>query len=189
MKPYLNLILPCLILMGCVSEQEQRESMYRYEETMRNQCEHTLGFAAGTQNYMNCRMFYDEYLAAAGYSTSSMSFSNAQNIKNQIDSLNNQCSRYWGKEGISGVNLWNCVRQLGDKVIEEAEHQKELREKQQVLTRSIADGQIEANDDARLKERIEAERMRVAQFTGKNPRKINCTTHESSNGYIKIKCK
>ena len=183
------LLLTCLTLTGCVSEQEQRESMYRYEETMRNQCEHTLGFATGTQGYMNCRMFYDEYLPAAGYSTTSMSFSNAQRIQNQIDSLNNQCARYWGTSGISGANLWSCVQQLGNKVIDEAEHQRELKEKQEMLTRSIADGQKEANDDARLQERIDAERMRVAQATGKNPKKIYCTTRQSSNGYIKVKCK
>ena len=189
MKKHLKLILPCLVLMGCVSEQEQRESMYRYEQTMRNQCEHTLGFAVGTQNYMNCRMYYDEYLPVAGYSTTSMSFSNAQNIQNHIDALNNQCARYWGTSGIGGANLWNCIQQLGNKVIDEAEHQKELKEKQEMLTRSIADGQKEAIEDTRLQERVEAERMRVAQLTGKNPKKINCTTRQSSNGYVKVKCK
>ena len=189
MKRYLSLILSCVLVAGCVSEQERRESMYRYEETMRNQCEHTLGFSVGTQGYMNCRMFYDEYLPAAGYSTTSMSFSNAQNIQNQINSLNNQCERYWGTSGISGVNLWNCVQQLGNKVIDEAERQRELKEKEEMLTRSIAEGQKEANNDARLQERIDAERMRVAQQTGKNPKKIYCTTRQSSNGYVKIKCK
>ncbi len=189
MKKYLNLILPCLVLMGCVSEQEQRESMYRYEETMRNQCEHALGFSVGTQNYMNCRMFYDEYLSAVGYSTTSMSFSNVQNIQNQISSLNEQCGRYWGTVGISGKNLWNCVQQLGNKTISEAAHQKELQEEEEMLTRSIAEGQKEANDDARLQERIETERMNVAKLTGKNPKKIKCTTRQSSNGYVKVKCK
>lgn len=189
MKKYLSLILPCLMLVGCVSEQEQRESMYRYEETMRNQCAHTLGFSVGTQNYMNCRMFYDEYLPAVGYSTTSMSFSNAQSIQNQITSLNNQCARYWGTSGISGMSLWNCIQQLGEKAIDEAAHQRELREKEEMLTRSIAEGQKEANDDARLQERVDAERMRVAKLTGKNPKKIKCTTRQSSNGYIKVKCK
>lgn len=189
MKKYLCLILSSVLVMGCVSEQERRESLYRYEETMRNQCEHALGFATGTQDYMNCRMFYDEYLPAAGYSTTSMSFSNASRIQDKIDSLNQQCARYWGTDGISGKNLWSCVQQLGNKVIDEAAHQKELKEKQEMLTRSIADGQKEALEDVRLQERIEAERMRVAQFTGKNPRKIYCTTKQSSNGYVKIKCK
>ena len=183
------LLSACLILTACVSEQERRESMYRYEETMRNQCEHTLGFSVGTQGYMDCRMFYDEYLPAAGYSTTSMSFSNAQRIQDQINELNNQCARYWGTSGISGANLWNCVQKLGNKTIEEAEHQRELKEEEEMLTRSIAQGQKQANDDARIQERVDAERMRVAQLTGKNPKKINCTTRQSSNGYVKVKCK
>lgn len=183
------LLMTCLTLGACVSEQEQRESMYRYEETMRNQCEHALGFRTGTQGYMNCRVFYDEYLDSLGYSTSSMSFSRAQTIQRQVDALNNQCSRYWGQEGISGQYLWNCVQMFGNKQIEQAKHEKELKEQEEMLTRSIAAGQKEANDDARLQERIDAERERVARETGKNPKKIYCTTSTKSNGYIKVKCK
>ena len=44
MKKYLYLVASCLILSACISEQERYESMYRYEQTMRNQCEHALGF-------------------------------------------------------------------------------------------------------------------------------------------------
>ena len=185
----LFVLVPCLALMACVSEQEQRESMYRYEETMRNQCEHSLGFPTGTQNYMNCRMFYDEYLNSQGYDTSYMSFSKAQNIQNQVDNLNTQCSRYWGREGISGANLWACVQQLGNKAIQDAQHQKELKEQEEMLSRSISAGQTEAYDNARLQERIDAERDRVAKATGKNPKKIDCRTYTKSNGYIQVKCK
>ena len=64
-----------------------------------------------------------------------------------------------------------------------------LKEEEEMLTRSIAQGQKQANDDARIQERVDAERMRVAQLTGKNPKKINCTTRQSSNGYVKVKCK
>lgn len=189
MFKYLSYVLPSLLLIGCVSEQERYESMYRYEQTMRNQCEHALGFKTGTQNYMNCRMFYDEYLSAKGYDTEYMSFSKAQNIQNQISDLNNQCSRYWGTTGISGVNLWNCVQKLGNKTIQEYNHQKELKEQEDMLTRSISAGQKQANENTQLQERIDAERMRVAKETGKNPKKIECTTRTYSNGYIKVKCK
>ena len=68
-------------------------------------------------------------------------------------------------------------------------HEKELKEQEEMLTRSIAAGQKEANDDARLQARIDAERERVARETGKNPKKIYCTTSTKSNGYIKVKCK
>ena len=183
------LLMTCLPLLGCVSEQEQRESLYRYEETMRNQCEHVLGFRTGTQNYMNCRVFYDEYLEATGHATSYMSFSKAQSIQREVDDLNNQCSRYWGQEGISGQYLWSCIQVFGNKQIEQAKREKELKEQEEMLTRSIAAGQKEANDDARLQERIDAERERVARETGKKLKKVKCTTRTQSNGYIKVKCK
>ena len=90
----LGILSLCVLLGACVSEQERRESMYRYEQTMRNQCEHTLGFATGTQNYMNCRLFYDEYLAAIGYPTDSMSFSKAGDIQSRINALNTKSYSY-----------------------------------------------------------------------------------------------
>ena len=64
-----------------------------------------------------------------------------------------------------------------------------MEEKQKMLTESIAEGQRQANDDARLQERIDAERERVAAATGKSQGKIKCTTHTKSNGYVQIKCK
>lgn len=185
----LGILSLCVLLGACVSEQERRESMYRYEQTMRNQCEHTLGFATGTQNYMNCRLFYDEYLAAIGYPTGSMSFSKADAIQSRINALNTKCTRYWGTQGLGGQNLWYCVRQLGDKQIEQAKHEQELQEQEEMLTRSIAAGQKEANDDNRLQARIEAERERVAKEKGKNPKKVKCSTYTKSNGYVQVKCK
>lgn len=179
----------CLALTACVSEQERQESMYRHESTMRNQCEHKMGFKTGTQDYMNCRVFYDEYFEMMGYSVDYMSFSKAQNIKNQVDGLNTQCERYWGKAGIAGENLWACVKMLGEKKIEKLKHEKELKEQEEMLTRSIAAGQKEANDASKLQDRIDAERERVAKETGKNPKKIECKTYNKSNGYIQVKCK
>ena len=182
-------VVMALLVSACVSEQERRESLYRYEQTMRNQCEHRLGFSAGTSNYMSCRMFYDEYLTEMGYTSDGMSYNKADRIQSKIDELNNQCSMYWGVEGISGQYLWSCIQTLAGKAMEKAKHERELKEKEEVLTRSIAAGQKEANNDARLQERIEEERMRVAKLKGKNPKKINCSTTTQSNGYIKVKCK
>ena len=76
-----------------------------------------------------------------------------------------------------------------NKFIEEYKRQKELKEQEDMLTRSISAGQKQANENTQLQERIDAERMRVAKETGKNPKKIECTTRTYSNGYIKVKCK
>ena len=176
-------------LTSCVNEQERRESAYRFEQTMRNQCEHTLGFPAGTQGYMECRMFYDKVLKYADIDTNYMSFSKAQQIQNRIDATTNKCLSYWGRDNMAKSSLWSCIKDQGQEAIDEAIHQKELKEQEDMLTRAIASGQKEANDDNRLQERIDAERERVAKETGKNPKKIKCKTYNKSNGYIQVKCK
>ena len=178
----------CLLLSACVSEQEQREASYRYEEVMRNQCEHTLGFSAGTEGYMNCRMLYDEVLQYEGL-TGTMSFSRVTRIQNRIESTNATCRRYWGQDGITRSALWSCIQKKEEAFIDEAIRQKELKEREEMLTRSIASGQKDADAERRLQERIDAERDRVAQETGKRPSKVKCKTYEKSNGYIQVKCK
>ena len=50
-------------------------------------------------------------------------------------------------------------------------------------------GKKDADAERRLQERIDAERDRVAQETGKRPSKVKCKTYEKSNGYIQVKCK
>ena len=184
MRKYLLLFLALGTLNACVSPEEQRAAAYRYEELITSQCQQTLGLPMGTQNYMNCRIFYDEYMDALGYSTDYMSFSKVQNMQRQVDALNSQCGRYIG-QGSSRQYLWSCVQTLGQKRIEQARHEKELQEQEEMFTRSMR----QANEEARIQEKIDEERERVARETGKNPKKIYCTTSTKSNGYIKVKCK
>ena len=68
-------------------------------------------------------------------------------------------------------------------------HQKELQEREDVLTRSIANGQKDADAERRLQDRIDAEREWVAKEKKKKPSKVKCKTYEKSNGYIQVKCK
>ena len=177
-----------LLISACVSEQEQREATYRYEEVMRNQCGQTLGFPSGTEGYMNCRMFYDEVFEYAGLN-GTKSFSRVGQIQKRIEERNNECRRYWGQDGITRSALWSCIQKKENAFIDEAIHQKELKEKEEMLSRSIASGQKDADAEARLQARIDAERDRVAAETGKRPSKVKCKTYEKSNGYIQVKCK
>ena len=181
-------LLSCLFLASCVSEQEQREASYRYEQIMRNQCEHTLGFPAGTEGYMNCRMFYDEVLDYASLS-GTRSFSQVQRIQNRLQETTNECRRYWGTDNMIRSALWNCIQKKEQAFIDEAIHQKELQEKEDLLTRSISNGQKDADAERRLQDRIDAERNRVAKEKNKRPSKVKCKTYEKSNGYIQVKCK
>ena len=112
-----------LLISACVSEQEQREATYRYEEVMRNQCGQTLGFPSGTEGYMNCRMFYDEVFEYAGLN-GTKSFSRVGQIQKRIEERNNECRRYWGQDGITRSALWSCIQKKENAFIDEAIHQK-----------------------------------------------------------------
>ena len=188
MRQSVLIFLGIFTLTACVSEQEQREATYRQEQVLRNQCEHVLGFRPGTQGYMNCRMFYDKVIQY-DIGSGTISFSRVQSIQRRIDSSTQTCQSYWGSDNMSKTALWSCIQQREQEMIDEAIHQKELKEQEEMLTRSIAAGQKAANDDNRLQERIDAERDRVAKATGKNPKKIKCKTYNKSNGYIQVKCK
>ena len=189
MKKIGFIVLVFMGLTACVSEQERREAAFRYEQALRDQCEQTLGFKAGTQNYMECRMFYDKVIKYSDIDTTSMSFYRVQMLQERINATTQKCRSYWGKDNMPKSALWKCIKEQEQEQIDEAIHQKELKEEEAMLTRAISTGQKEANEDNRLQERIEAERERVARETGKNPKKINCKTYNKSNGYIQIKCK
>ena len=70
----------------------------------------------------------------------------------------------------------------------EYKRQQELAEQERIMRDAYADAQQEANEAARVQARIDEERARVAAATGKNPKKIYCTSSTKSNGYIKVKC-
>jgi len=182
------IVLVCIALMACVSAEERRAANYRYDETLHNQCAYNLNFPQGTQNYMNCRMFYDEFFTDMGY-TSWMSLSSVQKIQNKMDAMTNKCMGYWGQSDISTSQVWPCIRYFGKKELEEHKRQKELEEQERIMRDAYADAQHEAYEDARVQARIDEERARVAAKTGKNPKKIYCTSSTKSNGYIKVKCK
>lgn len=182
-------ILSVFSLLGCVSPEERAAAKYRIEQTLKTQCSQTLGFAAGTSQYMQCQMFYEDMFDIWNVSLSYPSFYDSNRLARSIQEQNATCIRYWGNTNIDKKALWSCVYQLGQEAIEEKAHQKELEEQEEMLTRSIAAGQTQANENARLQERIDAERERVAKETGKPPKKVKCKTYRKSNGYIQVKCK
>ena len=189
MKKSLFFVFAFLFLTGCISPEERAAATYRMEQTLKNQCTQKLGFQVGTSNYMQCQMFYEEMMEVWGISLNYASFYKSDKLARNIETQNATCLRYWGSESIEKTALWECVRKIGQEQIDEVARQKELKEKEEILTRSIASGQIQANEEARLQERIEAERDRVAKETGKPHKKVECKTYHKSNGYIQVKCK
>jgi hypothetical protein len=188
MKKYFLMFL-LFALSGCISPEERAAATYRMEQVLSSQCSQKLGFKSGTQSYMKCQMFYESMMNVWGISFDYASFYTSDRLANRISEQNKKCARYWGEGSIDKSALWDCIQDIGQKEIDEAAHQKELKEKEEMLTRSIAAGQTQANEEARLQERIDAERERVAKETGKNPKKIQCKTYHKSNGYIQVKCK
>ncbi len=186
-KKFLAFFL-CLSLTACISAEERLAANYRYDEALHNQCSYNLRFSPGTQNYMTCRMFFDDYFTTMG-DTKWMSYSAVQKIQNKINAINGKCAGYWGQNGDGGSNLWPCIQYFGKRDMDEARRKKELEEQERIMRDAVADGQREAYEDARVQARIDEERARVAAATGKNPKKIYCTSSTKSNGYIKVKCK
>ena len=178
------ILIPCLLLTACISEQEQREANYRFEELMKGQCEQTLGFAAGTEGYMNCRMFYDNLFDYAGL-MGTMSYYRVQRIQNRVYETTNECRRYWGKDNMDKGALWACIQQKEQAYIDDVIHDRELREQEEALTRSMK----EADRERELNHRIERERMKVAREKHKRPSDVKCKTYNKKHGYVQVKCK
>ena len=187
MKKEILIVMLCMGLTACISAEERRAANYRYDESLYNKCAYRLGFSPGTQNYMNCRMFYDEYFTDMGY-TKWMSLSSVQKIQTKMDALTNKCLGYWGQSGAGAAQVWPCIQYFGKKELTEYKRQQELAEQERIMRDAYADAQQEANEAARVQARIDEERARVAAATGKNPKKIYCTSSTKSNGYIKVKC-
>lgn len=184
MKKSIFILGACLMVSACISEQEQREATYRYEQLMRGQCETTLGFTAGTEGYMNCRMFYDNLFDYAEL-TGTMSYNRVQRMQNRVYETTNECRRYWGHDNMDKASLWACIRQKEQAFIDEVIHERELREQEEILRRSLK----EADEERELNHRIDKERMRVAREKHKRPEDVKCKTYTKKHGYIQVKCK
>ena len=184
MKKITFAVLSCLMLTACISEQEQREATYRYDQLMKNQCEMTLGFPAGTEGFMNCRMFYEnlfEYESMMG----TMSYNRVQQIQNRIYETNNMCRRYWGGDRMDKSVLWSCIQQNEQARINDIIHQREMAEQEEMLKRSIK----EADEERELQHRIDMERHKVAREKHKRPSDVRCKTYNKKHGYVQVKCK
>lgn len=177
-------LISCLFLASCVSEQEQREATYRYEQLMKNQCEVTLGFPAGGEGYMNCRMFYENLFDQESM-MGTMSYNRVQQIQNRVYQTTNNCRRYWGGDRMDKAALWSCVQQTEQSRIDEIIHQREMAEQEEILKRSLK----EADEERELQRRIDMERHRVAREKHKRPEDVKCKTHNKKHGYVQVKCK
>ena len=175
-----------VILTACISEEERLGSQYQFQSIIQDQCEQ-MGFKMGTTQSMQCQMFYEDVFK---YEIDNYwSYSRVQQVENKMYQMRDQCQNYWGNKQISPSALWLCVQKKGQAMKEQAEHERQLKEQEELMRNAIADGQKSAYEDARIQARIDEERNRVAQLTGKNPKKIYCSTSTKANGYVKVKCK
>ena len=124
----LLLITTCCLLSSCISLEERRAAAFRVEQILQTQCSQTMGLKQGTQDYMDCRMFYEEVLDWDGVDLDYMSLGTAERIGRRIEQLNYQCRSYWGTSNVNKSALWSCVQQKEQEIIDEKIHQKELKE-------------------------------------------------------------
>ena len=181
--------LLCSVLCSCISQEERTAAKNRINSTLNHQCSVTMGFRQGTEEYMQCRMFYDDVLRYKNIDLDYLSLSSADSFRVKMEDLNKTCTEYLGNFNPPPGAIWNCVRKKEQDTIDAAIRKKELKEEEEMRERSLSSALKEANADERLQKRIEEERERVAAETGKRPSKVDCRTYEKSNGYIQVKCK
>lgn len=170
----LVLSLACLCLSGCISAEERAAARYRMNTILDQQCAVAMGFRQGTNQYMECRMFYDDVLTSREITLNYMSLSTVNNFKMDLDDLNRTCMQYLGNMNPPAGAIWGCVKK------------KEQEESQR---RAISGALKEANEDSKLQDRILAERNRVAAEKNKRPSDVTCRTYDKGNGYTQVKCK
>ena len=182
MKKTIFTLLACLALTACISEQEQLEATNQYRQLMQNQCANILGFRAGSEGYMECQMFYEGLFDYEGM-TGTMSFSRVSSIRNRVNRTTNDCRRYWGADQMDKSALWACIHRTEQERIDEIIHQREMREQEEILRRTIE----AAEEEKELNRRIEKERMRVAHEKHKRPEDVRCKT-KNKHGHVKVYC-
>ena len=181
--------LVCTALCSCVSPEEKLAAKNRMNATLNQQCAVTMGFKQGTEEYMQCRMFYDDVLRYNKIYINNLSLAEADSFRVKMEDLNQTCMQYLGNFNPPPGAIWNCVHKKEQDVIDEAIRKRDLKEEEEMRTRSLSTALKDANADARLQERIEEERNRVAAEKGKRPSKVKCKTYDKGNGYTQVKCK
>ncbi len=188
-KNALFFIIVCALLSGCISPEERAASKNRMNSILNQQCSVTMGFKQGTKDYMNCRMFYDDVLRYQGIDITYMSLTRVDRFRVNLEDLNQTCMQYLGNFKPKAGEIWECVHKKEKDKIDEAIRKQQLKEQEEMQQRAISSALKEANDDARLQERIDAERNRVAAEKGVRPSDVTCKTYHKRNDYIQVKCK
>ena len=181
--------LLCAVLCACISAEERAAAKNRMNSVLNRQCSVTMGFKLGTEEYMQCRMFYDDVLRYKNLNINSMSLSSADSFRVKMEDLNKTCMQYLGNFNPPPGAIWTCVHKKEQDVIDEAIRKRDLKEEEEMRTRSLSNAMKDANADDRLQKRIDEERERVAAETGKRPSKVKCKTYNKSDGYVQVKCK
>ena len=134
----LILLTTCLTLSACISAEELEAAQYAYQSVLQEQCEDVLGFPIGTNQHMQCRMFYENMYK---YQTSSyMTMSHVERIRAQIQSMTQLCQSYWGDQDMAQTALWSCIQQKGNDIIAENKRKKELEDQADMLNQAFGNG-------------------------------------------------
>ena len=130
------LFMICLLASPCALAVDNATSAkYAYQALLEEQCEENLGFATGTKQHMQCRIFYENiFKYQAEYLTS---YAQVDFIRKQIQNMDEECQDYWGDEDISKETLWECVQQKGSAMIIDNQRQKDLDDESDMLRRAL----------------------------------------------------
>lgn len=178
-------LIPLILLSGCISAEEQQAAHYRLEQVLMTQCSETMGFKKGTTEYLKCRTFYETITPDEGFSSDYYGVGAVMGFEDKITEVNTHCTNLLGATNPKAGQIWPCVQEKHTQEVAKIKHDREMQEQQRLMTSSME----KAEADNRLQERILAERERVAAATGKKPQDVTCRTYYKSESYTQIKCK
>ena len=85
----------------------------RYQAALDRQCEETLGFTKGSEENMQCHLFYERLFRRLYPVSDSVSADVAEQVEKKIEKMNTTCEGYFKDGVISKSALWTCVQEQG----------------------------------------------------------------------------
>ncbi len=172
------------ILCGCSFLEDYQANAYQLEYKLQMLCSQGIGTQVATQEYAQCRIFYDKLMLQYGINSQRPSSYQISTLTDRANLSSQRCTSY----GLRGRQVWQCMQEQETMQANEYERRKIAQEKEESLQRSNASGMKEANEAERRQAMIDAERARVMKEKGKRASEVDCSVYEKWNGAVVVKC-
>ena len=105
----------------------------RYQSVLQRQCTEVLGFEEGSEQNMNCQLFYEKLFRRLYHISDLTNLSTVNRVEAKIEKLNTTCQNRYGDQTIPSDVLWNCIQQQGELERAESTYQERRQERRDLL--------------------------------------------------------